>query len=1048
MPIIDQDQAIGNATSDDTATRLTPIEPEQPQSDGEALNPAQQQEAKADAENPDKSIGVAKGIFRSVGLDSDKMVAAVEEHNPIGEMMKYGPDVNLVSTNGYNVLDKIKDTPYGMYAKEAVRAGITSDEDLDAWKQKINDHEHNEQLLASGGKTTLVANLTAGILNPLYAIPIAGEFAAGAKAADMAATAASFAAQGAGVQLASNVASKATARPGNSEDSLGEGVVASALTMGTVGGALSYMTHAAIEPATDYASTVLKTGLPPRMELAVNTGDGSAGAARVSIPDSRIANLGSEKITNGLVSGIQLGGVTRPLMKVAPAIDSMGKALRAPTLEGLMSSSPTVRDLTQKLFVADPYLVKNTKAGGFTPTDISVEAKILQDHEHTISYKADIDSIYAKYLKSHKEDPELLSRSDFETEGAKAMWDGDKHDIAEVQEAAQRSREHIETHNQRLKEIGELPEDMTIPEKGYLSVVHDRDAIIKDRRGYEEKVSQYLQKHEGIEEDLADQKAGMLADKIIEGGDIRPGLTDKSVKSLYNGIRFTHERELLIPAPEQLPFVKTNMSAIVAQYAEQASRLYHMRTLLNDVVGKSEPLYKDVATGLPTEASGKDLIEGLQKGTIKDVSRKPTLADLGKKLDSEYENNPKANGEDLQRHKELLKDLLDISTGQYLRRTVVDTALQHLRAYTYLQMMGGVVLTAISHLGVPVMRYGLGPTLMHGYTALASDYAKGLAGMKLEDMASAGMALERTMSDTIRDLFDPSFVDGMPSKATQVENKVMDVFGKASGMHYLVDISRKAGSYLAEHRITKDIANYNSLSDAEKTYLASIHIGEKEAKAIAAQVEKYGDKETGIANYASWTDGNAKMTMVAAMNKEIRTNVPAAGKGDITFLANRLQAGKSIMQFTNFFSAVTSKVLINGMQRRDANVLQGVIAITTLGSLSYIIKSKLAGKEPDMSPNNLILEGLARSGLIGLWTTPVFGGIINGQGKGGYKGASPITSLLGPTGSDVEDLLELGQHIKAKGFDESTVKKAIHLAPFQNLWWMKALFNKFHGKNQ
>ena len=134
----------------------------------------------------------------------------------------------------------------------------------------------------------------------------------------------------------------------------------------------------------------------------------------------------------------------------------------------------------------------------------------------------------------------------------------------------------------------------------------------------------------------------------------------------------------------------------------------------------------------------------------------------------------------------------------------------------------------------------------------------------------------------------------------------MEMYGKITGMHYEVKFARMASAFMAEARIIKGLKNFENLPESEKMFLANLHIGADNYKALLNMIEKYGDPEKGLSNLQFWHDPKAQNTMALAIKKEIDTLVPKAGKGDIPFFQQRYEFGRNLMQFTSFFSGVTS----------------------------------------------------------------------------------------------------------------------------------------------
>ncbi len=64
-----------------------------------------------------------------------------------------------------------------------------------------------------------------------------------------------------------------------------------------------------------------------------------------------------------------------------------------------------------------------------------------------------------------------------------------------------------------------------------------------------------------------------------------------------------------------------------------------------------------------------------------------------------------------------------------------------------------------------------------------------------------------------------------------------------------------------------------------------------------------------------------------------------------------------ITQFKTFIFAQHNRVLVSGIQQGDAAFYLGALGTIALGSMVYMMKQKLSGRDIDYSWNNLVKEG-------------------------------------------------------------------------------------------
>ena len=87
-----------------------------------------------------------------------------------------------------------------------------------------------------------------------------------------------------------------------------------------------------------------------------------------------------------------------------------------------------------------------------------------------------------------------------------------------------------------------------------------------------------------------------------------------------------------------------------------------------------------------------------------------------------------------------------------------------------------------------------------------------------------------------------------------------------------------------------------------------------------------------MANTSEWTDEAAKKAFQAALNKDINITVVTPGKGD-TPLWMSTELGSTFAQFKKFAMAASQRILIRGMQEKDADFLFGSMLLLGSGML-------------------------------------------------------------------------------------------------------------------
>ncbi len=1015
---------------------------------------------------------------------SDQVSAPWEKGNSIISALNFGIKSHEITDPSFNPFKEVKDTPYEAEASKFIYAN--NSQEVDDVKNQIDKEQHLNDVISHSGWAGTVSNLASGVFDPAFAIPAAITAASfpetGGALGAVAASSLSF-----GVGAASEEAALHASQITRTKQESAYNIIGAAALGGILGGAGSLLTKAETKPMSDMISNIAKTGDPGKIVLPdlndlPSTG-GSVGAAKVQVQmgDSSIAGLSKTAVKATQVP-----------------------YFNAPIVEGLTSDSPTLRNMTQKLFETDLILNKNKAAGENIPTDIPVQTKINLDAMNINNYHRDVQGIYTGYAKSIKEGDSVLTYDQFSEQVASAMIRGDKHPIPEVQAAAERGRKEIDGLNRPLQEKGILPEDLyynknnpldvankelkdlqteqaskaesaqkyqemglknpdgsltdyqkkidklsdevkflkakgikTTKEKAdlsYLTNIYDVPKILKDRTAFEKVIADHYES-EGTERSEAEVSASDAVDNIIGTGDTQVALSDISRMSLDKGVRFTKEKQIQVPSTKLEPWLKRDGIQIVSTYMKQAQQMLRFQEFL-----ESEGVSNlgDLRAKLKSEYT-----ENLTKANILYNEGKGSITT--KQFNTLKEQQAKS----LSNNTNLLNDFSSIMLGQYSQRTKADRALSLLKTYNYMRLMGYFTITAIPHLGAAVVKQGLGNTIIDGLAGSLRMILSGAREANISDLRDMGIGLELETNNTLKSIVDPTFSEGYRDVFMKGVDKADHLYSKATGLAYYVNTTQRVFSNIAMSRIIRDLKGYSSLSDAEKTYLNSIHIGEEHVQPILDQFDKYGTTVSGghISNAAQWKDREAAQRFMSAMQVEANSMVPRAGQGDIPRIIQRYPLARAAFQFKGFFAAVGSKVLLSGLQRRDAAAIQGFTSLIALGAASYVIRTQVQGKEPDLSVSNLLLEGFSRSGALGLLSDPIFGGagkMFTNKGRSRYQQTNPSEFLLGPSASLFKDLSNIGTDVLQGHVDEKTGKSMMNLVPGQNIWWLRTIFDKMN----
>jgi hypothetical protein len=161
-------------------------------------------------------------------------------------------------------------------------------------------------------------------------------------------------------------------------------------------------------------------------------------------------------------------------------------------------------------------------------------------------------------------------------------------------------------------------------------------------------------------------------------------------------------------------------------------------------------------------------------------------------------------------------------------------------------------------------------------------------------------------------------------------------------------------------------------------------------------------------------------------------------------------------QFKSFTAAATERILISNLQRRDAQVLQGMIFSMGLGMLSYKINSLTGGQPASDKPQDWIKESISRGNLLGwfeegnaLASKATRGGVdiyrMIGADKplSRYASRSAMDQILGPTAGKIGGILStVSAASKPSEWNEADSKALRRLVAGQNIFYVRRLFDQ------
>lgn len=409
----------------------------------------------------------------------------------------------------------------------------------------------------------------------------------------------------------------------------------------------------------------------------------------------------------------------------------------------------------------------------------------------------------------------------------------------------------------------------------------------------------------------------------------------------------------------------------------------------------------------------------------------------------------------------ILATMRDVLRGNYQDNnlfTGADTAigqgLYYTRQLNYLSKMGGVTISSLNDPARIILE--------HGSKAFAKNInvlTGNLPGFKLgvNEAKLAGNVAEIASNSNIKTMSELLNDGANKSQAAKTIRKISGKFTTLTGMPIWNDFWHAFTSISSQRNILDYSLKWanNSISEKEKLYLTRLGIGQDESRQIAKEADKFDIQNNGdlwIANSEIWKNQEAVRTFRNALNKDINSIVYVRGIGEVPLFMNT-NLGKTVMQFKSFALAGIQQSYLRALQKNDIAAWSGITSSIAIGMMIYYLKALGKGNEPDLSPVNLIKEGVDRSSVFGVLSdftqlTTNATGLTKPTSR--YQSRNATGQFLGPSFGTYQDLFTLSslpiRELQGKNMSKADQRAMINNLPFANLFYINYLYNNIDKK--
>lgn len=673
-------------------------------------------------------------------------------------------------------------------------------------------------------------------------------------------------------------------------------------------------------------------------------------------PEIKGTEEGAGRTTSGPIGSL--------LQRIAPAGDVLAK-----------SESPTARETIENL-VDVPY--RFDEAGKAVPQ--SVETKIHQAEGDWAAMKQMFDDEYLRYKKKGGD----LTPEEFDVEVARAMRQGDQHEIPEVAATAAYFRKFDQQYFDRAVKLGLYGDEPPVLKgsKSHLQRVYVRERIIEGYDALRVLLKGKIAKSLARTDDYVmvryyDNAIDETVSSYVHAKQL------PAVEEMHPDMRVVTGREITSQGEEAInstadQIARSTISRMLGgepvdiahlDYIVPRAGSVHERTLtlLDDT--ELEPYLNNSATEVMS-ITARQMHREIE---MVDTFGSRTLADQVKKIHAEYDDLIAKAADKKERTALLKRRDKDVRTIQGLRDVILGTygvpkdptsALvttgRSLRIMAMLSYGANITSSSLSDLVSPSLRHGLEP-FRHGLKVLFS----GITREQIKYVNRIGLAVESLTSARAAAFTEMAF-------NTKRGHKALHAFGKWTGLNKFTDLTQGLNAIGTMEMWINQLRQLDTLSEKKLNKLADVGIDRTWGKRIINQVRQHGTKRNGVTlpEVHLWDDVEAARRFENALRKEVLTTTLMPGKADVPLFA-KTEQGKFFTMFMSFMLSSTQRWIVAGMQRADIEFLQGMLMISVAGGMVNYAKALATGRELSDDPVDHILEAMDRGGALGIMSLPV-----------------------------------------------------------------------------
>lgn len=409
-----------------------------------------------------------------------------------------------------------------------------------------------------------------------------------------------------------------------------------------------------------------------------------------------------------------------------------------------------------------------------------------------------------------------------------------------------------------------------------------------------------------------------------------------------------------------------------------------------------------------------------------------------------------------------IRALRDIHRGTFARpddaNSLLNQGMGFFKTWNVLTMMGGAAVSSIPDIGRIVMTEGINNFVGTSMRLFHSNASASIKSMNREMVNEAGEALDMLLSLRALQMADVGSTFGRTSRVQKSMQDMTGPFFLLNGLNTWNTFMKEWAGLVISQRMTKSIrGDWGKLAKHDRERLLANGIDGPMSGRIKAMMDKHRTTRDGFTfpNVEKWTDLESARTFNNALNQQINRTIVTPGVGDRALWTQK-PFGSVIGQFKSFAQGSTQRVLISGLQEKNAYFMQGVILMSSMGMLVNEFKRYQYGVNYERTWGQILWEGVERSGTPAIFSdfNHVLETITNNHvSMDAFVGGNPMmydhkrymSEFMGPTGSTVSNLLNITQKALDNDYGKSFKDSLRRVTPYQSNAFMDPAFDAVYN---